>query len=223
MAKSSNKCGIYDGMGDVDIFIQEFRITSIYQKWDATAQLTNLPIFLRNKAKRVYDAVDPKTTIEEALKGLRTGCKPSNETLLMTYYKRRLQPDELISEFAFDLQDMLHNAFPDLQPAVQTAWLRTNLCMSLPEDLQTLVNFTADNLTWDQLLTKLDQMDAHRSGRTKNSSSRSSGYFAGNETPANRTFEPSPFDQARARRKLFRRHSPSWTSQRQSPACSLWL
>ena len=95
MAKSSNKCGKYDGMEDVDILIQEFRITSIYQKWDATAQLTNLPIFLRNKAERVYDAVDPKS-IDEALKGLRTGCKPSNETLLMTYYKRRLQPDELI-------------------------------------------------------------------------------------------------------------------------------
>jgi len=122
MAKSINKCGIYDGIGDVDIFIQEFKITAVYQKWDATIQLTHLPIFLRNKAKRVFDAITDKDTIDKALKGLRTGCKPTNETLLMTYYKRRLQPDELISEFASDLQDMLHDAFPNLYAQIQTTY-----------------------------------------------------------------------------------------------------
>ena len=60
---------------------------------------------------------------------------------------------------------MLQLAMPQLHetfPQYQAALLRSHLCLSLPKDLESLVNFTADSLSWDQLLVKLDQMDVSR-------------------------------------------------------------
>ena len=88
----STKIGAYDGTDDVDAFIRDFKIMSLYQKWDTTTKLTNLPIFLHGKTLRVYTACQTKTTIELALASIRTGCKPPNESLLINFYGRALGP-----------------------------------------------------------------------------------------------------------------------------------
>jgi hypothetical protein len=55
--------------------------------------------------------------------------------------------------FALELQQLLHIAMPELQAKYQSAFLRAHLCLSLPKELQDLVNFTADNLTWDHSIS----------------------------------------------------------------------
>ena len=181
----STKIGAYDGTDDVDAFIRDFKIMSLYQKWDAATQLTNLPIFLHGKALRVYTACQTKTTIELALASIRTGCKPPNESLLINFYGRALGPSESISSYALELQDMLILAMPELQAEYQSSLLRAHLCLSLPQELQTLVNFTADNLTWDQLLSKLDQMDSAR--QSPRQLIRSSGSLIASSTQSSAT------------------------------------
>ena len=160
--KSTSRCGIYDGIYDPEIFVQDFEITSLYQKWDAAAQLLNFPIFFKGKAKRVFDAAanNDKDTIAKCYTIIIAGCKPPNESLLINFFNRSLKSDELISIYALQLQELLQLAMPDLQEGYRNSLLRAHLSISLPKDLQILVNFTADNLTWDQLLCKLDQMDA---------------------------------------------------------------
>ena len=128
-------------------FLKDFQITGIYQKWDATMQLKNLPIFLNGKAEHVFNAITDKDTIKKALDGLRLGCKPSNESFIINFYGRVLSADESISAYALELQEMLLLAMPKLQAEYQSSLLRAHLCLFLPQDLQTLVNFTADSLT----------------------------------------------------------------------------
>lgn len=72
---------------------------------------------------------------------------------------RKIKVGETVSFFALELQQLLQIAMPELQAKYQSAFLRAHLCLSLPKELQDLVNLTADNLTWDQLLVKLDYMD----------------------------------------------------------------
>ena len=149
-----SKLGIYDGIGDPDTFIQEFRITALFKSWTTANQLQHLPIFLKGKALRVFNAITDRDTIDKALKGLREGCKPPNESLLLSFFKRSLGKTELISEYALALQEMLQLAMPQLHetfPQYQAALLRSHLCLSLPKDLESLVNFKADSLSWDQL------------------------------------------------------------------------
>lgn len=167
----------YDGIDDPDTFIQDFKITAIYQKWDETAQLTHFPVFLKGKALRVYTACQEKDTIAICYNAVIAGCKPPNESLLINFFHRTLKQDESISKHALELQELLQLAMPDLQVGNRTSLLRAHLSLSLPKELQTLVNFTADNLSWDNLLVKLDQMDAQRqTNRTLNPSYASSSY-----------------------------------------------
>lgn len=158
----SGRCGIYDGINDPELFIQEFKICAIMKAWNETTAIANFPVFFKGKAKRVYNAIVTKATIQQAYDGLILGCKPPNESLIVDFLSRKMKPEESISKYALDLQQLLQIAMPELQAGYQSSFLRAHLCLSLPEDLQNLVNFTADNLTWDKLLVKLDQMDAKR-------------------------------------------------------------
>lgn len=156
--------GIYDGIGAPDTFIQEFKTTAQFMNWNSDAQLRNLPIFLQGKALRVFNAIGDKDSIDKTLNGLRTGCMPSSQSLMLLFFKRTLGKTELISEYALALKEILQAAMPNLPPAYQVLLLRSRLCLSLPKDLQS----QADNLTWDQLLVKLDKMDVPRPKRGGN-------------------------------------------------------
>jgi len=127
--------------------------------WTDTVALANFPVFLKAKALRVWTSCNDKDTLDKAYKAIIDGCKPPNESLLVDFLSRKMKPNESISRYALDLQQLLQIAAPELQVAYQSAFLRAHLCLSLPKELQNLVNFTADALSWDQLLVKLDQMD----------------------------------------------------------------
>lgn len=163
----SGKCGIYDGINDPEIFIQEYKICVIMKGWTAAVAKDNFPVFLKGKASRVYANIETKDTIQQLYDGLLLGCKPPNESLLVNFLSRKMKPEESISVYALELQQLLHVAMPLLQADYQSSFLRAHLCLSLPVELQNLVNFTADNLSWDQLLVKLDQMDAKRRGTAR--------------------------------------------------------
>lgn len=159
----STKLGIYEGIKDPEEFVQCFKICKIMKGWTDDIALANFPVFLKAKALRVWTAKEAtdKDTLDKAYKIIIAGCKPPNESLLVDFLSRKMKPTESISRYALDLQQLLQIAAPELNELqnVQSAFLRAHLCISLPKELQNLVNFTADNLSWDQLLVKLDQMD----------------------------------------------------------------
>ncbi len=152
-----SRLGVYNGIDDPTKFIQDFEIHAINQDWDETKQLTVFPKFLEGRAKRVFDACTDKSTIAKAIDAVKKGCKPPNESLLYKFYDRKLKPGEKISHYALHLQELLLTAMPDISTEYMSTFLRSHLNNALPADLRSLVNFTADTLTWDQLLVKLDQ------------------------------------------------------------------
>ena len=147
------RVGAYDGVSDTETFVQDFKLQSIYQDWDDAKQLEHFPMFLKNKAKRVSDALSEadKTDLKKVYSGVIKGCKPPNESLLHNFNNPRKKPEEYLSVFANSLQELLLLAMPDLTEKYRDTLLRAQLCLSLPDDLKQLVNFTADALTWDQL------------------------------------------------------------------------
>ncbi len=173
---ATGKLSIYDGMGDPVDFVQEFKICALMKGWDEAKCFANFPVFLKAKAQRVYESAlageEPPTTSQKAYEVVIKGCKPPDESLLVKFLSRKIKPGETVSFFALELQQLLHIAMPELQAKYQSAFLRAHLCLSLPKELQDLVNFTADNLTWDQLLVKLDYMDKRTGGPSGSLSSQ---------------------------------------------------
>ena len=165
-----SRLGVYDGTDDPEKFIQDFRIQALYQDWNEAKQITNFPIFLSGKAKRVLDACADKDTIKKAIDAVLAGCKPPDESLLYKFYDRKLKKNEKISSFALVLQELLLVAMPTLNKAHMETMLRAQLCCSLSPELKQLVTFTAGTLTWDQLLIKLDQTCATSSAQGPSSS-----------------------------------------------------
>ena len=178
MRKSNFKTNGYDGSTDVEVFVREYEIMCLCMNWDAAAMLANVDKFLHGKAKRVYDATTTKTTWAQVVAGLRAGIMPPGETLMMQFYSRVLGDDESITEYALALQTLLSRAMPllhGLSAEYELLMLRTHLCLSLPRDLQVMVNFTAKTTTFDELMTKLDQCEHARSSNNSRASTRSSG------------------------------------------------
>ena len=178
MRKSNFKTSGYDGSTDVEVFVREYEMMCLCMNWDANAMLANVDKFLHGKAKRVYDATTTKTTWAQVVAGLRAGIMPPGETLMMQFYSRVLGDDESITEYALALQTLLSRAMPllhNLSAEYELLMLRTHLCLSLPRDLQVMVNFTAKTTTFDELMTKLDQCEHARSSNNSRASTRSSG------------------------------------------------
>ena len=53
----SGKLGIYDGISDHVGYVKEFNICNIMKYLNEATAITNLPVFVRGKSLRVWDAV----------------------------------------------------------------------------------------------------------------------------------------------------------------------
>ena len=151
---------VYDGSTSPSDFIRSFQIQALYQDWDGASQLTHIPLFLKGKAKRVYDALTIKTTIKHVTDELLAKCAQSQDQLLYQFYERKRHDDESISKYALALQDLLQLAVPSLGTLEQTTLLRAQLCLSLPDHLQALIQFSP-SMSWDDLLACLDKAFPH--------------------------------------------------------------
>ena len=176
---------VYDGSTCPSDFIRSFQIQALYQDWDGASQLTHIPLFLKGKAKRVYDALTIKTTIKHVTDELLAKYAQSQDQLLYQFYERKRHDDESISKYALALQDLLQLAVPSLEQttllAVYTNWqsltleqttlLRAQLCLSLPDHLKALIQFSP-SMSWDDLLACLDKAFPHVIAHGDRSTSR---------------------------------------------------
>jgi len=73
----SGKLGIYDGISDPVDYVKEFNICNIMKSLNEATAITNLPVFVRGKALRVWDAVEASSQniIAKIYAPLMAGCK----------------------------------------------------------------------------------------------------------------------------------------------------
>ena len=159
---------IYDGSTCPHDFKKSFGIHVAYNEWNNARQLVMLPTLLKDKAERLWNAL-AKTTGEVGhevnktaivlLDELVTGCEQQKETLLYQFYQRVRQPNESISRFANTLQELLTRAMPTLGPEHASSLLRAQLCLHVPQELRSLIQFssTFGTSSWDNLLACLDK------------------------------------------------------------------
>ncbi len=148
---------IYDGNSNPETFVQKFKLQALFHDWDAAKQLTSLPLFLKGRAKRMYDAITTKQDIKNVLDELVKSCSQPKELLLYQFYERKRSTNESISKYALALQDLLALAVPTMDLAQQTILLRAQLCLSVPEHMRALIQFNSA-LSWDDLLSCLDKL-----------------------------------------------------------------
>ena len=146
---------IYDGTTDPKSFIQQYKIQALFQSWDSAKQLENLPLFLTGKAKRTFDNIADKSSLENVYKAIIDGCSQSKETLMLKFYERKRGASESILKYATALQELLAKAMPDMPTDQQTVLLRSQLCLGLPEHIRAFITFNP-RMTWDELLKCLE-------------------------------------------------------------------
>jgi hypothetical protein len=151
---------LYDGTTTPANFVQQFKLQALFHDWDDAKQLTSLPLFLKGRAKRNYDAIVTKTAIEDVLRDLVTSCSQPKELLLYQFYERKRASNESISKYALALQELLALAVPTMNLAEQTILLRAQLYLSVPEHMRALIQFNS-SLSWDALLVCLDKSLPH--------------------------------------------------------------
>ena len=77
------KIELFDGLSSASDFKQQFQPYAEFNDWNEDKQKSALPLFLKGKAKAVYDAkVQNNMSINHRLKALVEGCAPPKETLL---------------------------------------------------------------------------------------------------------------------------------------------
>ncbi len=157
---TTTKLQIYDGMGDPEDFVQQFKICAVMQEWDEQKQLENLQLFLKGKAKRDYDSIANKNAIKDVLAALVKKCTKPEDHLLMQFYGRRQLPNESIASYANALRELLEKAIPGLDETHQTTLLRSQLCLAIPEHMRALIQFNS-NTSWDQVIGCLDKSFPH--------------------------------------------------------------
>lgn len=133
----------YDGSTDPKEFLRLFELQSAMLGWDATKQLTFIPLFLTDKAKRVFDKITDKSTIALVSAGIISGCSKSQDNMLYEFYGRKLGRDESITKFALSLQDLLTRAIPTMGENERNCLLRAQLCSHLPDHLKAMVQFNS--------------------------------------------------------------------------------
>ncbi len=82
---------VYDGLSPPDDFIRIFKLQSVFQEWDAAAQLTHFPLFLKGRASTVFEGLTTKTTIAEVFDGMRQQCGPKTDYYMNLFYLRWTQ------------------------------------------------------------------------------------------------------------------------------------
>ena len=147
---------IYDGTTNPVEFKRNYKILSLIQEWDDTAQLSNLEYFLKGKALNAYSgSAFKKSNIKEALDSIVTACSLPAETLLQHFYDRRRMEGESLATFAFSLESLLKKASTELSDQQRLPLLKNQLLKDLPDFLKALVSFNTD-LSWDALVKALD-------------------------------------------------------------------
>ena len=146
----------YDGLDSPAEFERVYAVTAAMQDWDDDKTLRNLPLFLRGKAKRVYDALATKTTIKHIFDELKLKCAVPRDQLVERFQSRRRHAGESIARYADELFTLLSEAMPGLDAEVQSTLLKTQLCAGVPDNVRTLVNFNRA-LSWDDLVAALDR------------------------------------------------------------------
>jgi hypothetical protein len=138
------------------------------------AKLANVSLYLEGRALAVHDElmrartdhVVP-TSIAAVLDALINEFTAPTDNLINEFHSRRFQQGESIAKFAMAIQATLTKAMPGLNEAQRAPFLKNRLRSVLPDHLKVLVDFN-DQLSWDELVKKLD-----KSSVSSSSSSRS--------------------------------------------------
>jgi hypothetical protein len=141
-------------------------------RFDDAAKLANVGLYLDGRALALYDElmrartdhVVP-TTITAVLDALIAGCAAPTDNLINDFHSRSLLPGESIAKFAMDIQATFTKAMPGLNEAQRAPFLKNRLRSVLPNDLKILVDFN-DQLSWDDLVKKLDKSSFSSSSRS---------------------------------------------------------
>lgn len=154
---------IYNGDSDPVVFAQEFDLQTILAEWNDENAFKFLPHFLKGKAKRLVEAAlastNKPTTVTHIMKILKDGCEVPRTMLMYQFFERRKRPTESVSKFARSLQDLLIRASPTMDIDCQTDLLRAQLCLSVPEHLRAMIQFSEafGTANWDKMLSVLDK------------------------------------------------------------------
>jgi hypothetical protein len=141
MLSSSKYLQIYSGTTDIKEFIQHFKIQARYQSWDEKEHVESLPLFLSQKALRVYNAIADKSSTEKIFKEMVTKLAKPADFKLYEFYTRKLAPGETISQYASALQALLEDAIPELPIGQQLTFIRAQLALAVPEHMRALLQF----------------------------------------------------------------------------------
>ena len=150
---------------------------------------------MKGKAKRLFDAITPKDSIDNVLKALISKCAKPKEAVLYKFYGRKFKLGESITDNACELKEFLDEASPGLTIEQQIPFLRFQLCMQLPEHMRALIQFNS-NLSWDDLLSALDKSFPHVAAANSGSSfqSPSSSFYPSCDQFSNPLIKSEPVE-----------------------------
>ena len=81
-------------------FIEFFKLAAVINSWDATAPLTNINAFLKDKAEAVVAALTDKSSIALIFDGLRKGCSEPFERQMVKFRERKPLQNESFTKYA---------------------------------------------------------------------------------------------------------------------------
>jgi hypothetical protein len=146
---------IYDGTTPPEDFIRTFNLQCLFSEWSDDDKLKNLPFFLKGQATDCLEKLTTKSTIEEALNGLKAGCGPSPEQYMVMFKARRRKPNETMVAYGNALKDLLQKGLPDVKGAGLAQLLKTQLIEKVPQEMRVLINFSK-KMEWTDILESLD-------------------------------------------------------------------
>ena len=147
---------IYDGTTSAKEFERQFAITAAINGWNADKQLEFIPLYLKGKALRVYNANETRTDVATVMKTIKDGCGLSPEQAMRMFDSCKRQSGENLERFGERLVSLLNLAAPDLAVDIRKTVLKSKLCSNLPAHMVSMVTFNAA-VTWDQLMLALAQ------------------------------------------------------------------
>jgi hypothetical protein len=166
----------YDGLSCPREFKKQYLKMAAAFGFNDAAKLANVGLYLDGRALVVYEELmrartdhTVPTTIGAVLDALIDEFTAPTDNLINEFHNRRLIQGESIAKFATAIQATLTKAMPGLNESQRSPFLKNRLRSVLPDHLKVLVDFN-DQLSWNELVKKLD-----RSSLSSSSSSRSSG------------------------------------------------
>ena len=147
----------YDGLSDISEFERQLTLSAAIFSWDDRKKLELLPLFLKGKARRVFEATneDTKKDFKSLMKAIKDGCSQPSELLFQEFFQRKPSSGESLSNFASGLVDLIKRASPALGENERLAMVKAQLCLFVPDYLRVLIKVNS-SMTWDQLLVALE-------------------------------------------------------------------